>query len=84
MARTIIPTNGEALTVPASGDIYFEAGVLYIGTGGSLKCTLQEMTRGTYVTFTNIPNGTNLPWSVKAINNDASATTCDNIILGKV
>ena len=74
--RKLIALNGEEVT---TGTI--TPGTLYIGTGGDLKCTLQNMTDGTYITFKNIPDGTNFPRVVKYIHTDS---TVSDVIVDKI
>ena len=72
----MIVRNAQAITI-GTGVAVDPAGTLFIGTGGNLKCTLADMVDGTYVTFNNIPDGTDFPRLVKYIHAD---TTCSNII----
>ena len=68
------PTNAVAAPDFSVAPVTFTAGTLFIGGGGDLKCTLQEMDEGTYITFKNLADGQDFPRVVTAIHNDSTVT----------
>lgn len=74
------PTNAYA--APAFSDTVDlpTAGTLFIGTGGDLKVTLQDMDDGDSVTFNNLADGQDFPRVVKRI---WAASTVSDVIVDK-
>ena len=71
--RKLISMNAVEITI-GTGYKLTKPGTIYIGSGGTLKCTLQNMTDGEYVSYTNIPDGTNFPRVVKYIHSDSTVS----------
>ena len=83
MGNLATPTNALALVAATdfSATVDLPAtGTLFIGTGGDLKCTLIDMADGDFVTFKNIPNGSDFPRQVKRIHTDS---TVDDVVVDK-
>ena len=71
--RKLIAMNAASVTI-GSGIKLPKPGTLYIGSGGDLKCTLLGMEDDAYVTYTNIPDGSNFPRVVKYIHSDSTVS----------
>ena len=73
-AVNFIPNKAVAVT-PHDTDT-FQAGILYVGGLGDIKCLLEGDTA--YVTFVGVPAGSMLPIYVKGVHTD---TTASNILV---
>lgn len=72
------------VTDPTSGE-NLKSAALYIGTGGTLVCSVVGGDgNGSYTVFNNIPDGTFFPVIVNnvwvAYDGDGVVTTCSNIV----
>lgn len=75
----ILATASKEITVPADRPFFGDGSFyLYIGTGGDLKCKLEN--DDAYSTFVNIPDGVVFFGKVKEISEDS--TVSDLIIIG--
>ena len=83
-AKNIVPTGNIATEIPGEN---LGSAALYIGTGGTLYCTvvggnLAPGSQETYTEFHNIPDGTFFPVIVSNVwaGYDEGATTCSDIV----
>lgn len=83
-AKNIVPTGNIATEIPGEN---LGSAALYIGTGGTLYCTVVggNLAPGgseTYTEFHNIPDGTFFPVIVSNVwaGYDEGATTCSDIV----
>jgi hypothetical protein len=83
-AKNIVPTGNIATEIPGEN---LGSAALYIGTGGTLYCTVVggNLAPGgpeTYTEFHNIPDGTFFPVIVSNVwaGYDEGETTCSDIV----
>jgi len=68
--------DGAAVT--ASDSTILQAGVLYVGTGGTVKVRTRQ---GTDLTFANVQNGSILPIMIDMVYSTGTVDASDMIIL---
>jgi hypothetical protein len=71
-----IPSIAVAVTPSASTT--FQAGLLYVGTGGDV--TLKPKGNSSFVTFKGVPSGSFLPIYIIAVS-DAGTTTASDMLI---